>query len=225
MGKGLLIHSYNCLEPNWDHTVWGYPPDRPGRLVTGAKVILEERPEIALICGTAGEKQGKKECWWMGEKLYGGLAELKKFTVFPIFQQYSLAEIENIFQRTLVIKEKTTSANTAGEMECAGQIFHEAGITQAILVTSPDHISRCLRDALISWQERYPELALNLSGIPSATLYSERSVEDKGIAKISNVVIAEPPVMKKFNFARMFGILNNSQALFEIDVVLRKYNK
>jgi len=221
--KALLIHSYNCNEPNWEQTVWGYPPDKPERLVTGVKVILEENIDIALTCGTAGEKEGKKECWWIRDRLYLGLEELREFTIFPVFQQYSLESIKKVLDRVLVVREKNTGVNTFGEAEYAGEFFANAGVGKVTIVSSPDHISRCMRDVLACWEKRYPLLAANLSGTASATLYSARTRDDAEIAKISNVVIAEPPIMRKFNLSRIFGILNNPDAILELDAVLQKY--
>ena len=126
--RGLLVHSYNCNEPNWGNTVWGRPSDKPGRLVMAMKVILEDNVDVALICGTAGEKDGKKESWWMKDRLYRGLAELQHFTVFPVFQQYTVDEMRQVLDRVLVIREKDTGANTAGEEQHAGLFFTEAGV-------------------------------------------------------------------------------------------------
>ena len=224
MKTGLLIHSYNCNEPNWEHTVWGYFPDRPGRLVTATREILEGNIDIALICGTAGGKDGKIESWWMKDRLYRGLEELKDFTIFPVFQQYNSQDLKEKLDRVLVIKKKDTGATTAGEAEYAGRFFTEAGIEKVRQVTSPDHVSRAIRDAIIAWQENYPRLIANLSIATSVTLYSVRP-GDEEIAKMENVIIAEPPVMKKFNLARIFGVLNNPDALAEIDSTLRKYGK
>lgn len=222
MKKGLLIHSYNCNEPNWLETVWGFPPDRPGRAVTALKIILEEEIDIALICGTAGEKDGKKESWWFKDLIYRRLEEFKSFTVFPVFQEYTADELRKILDRVLVIREKDTGANTAGELEYAGRFFTEAGVTKVFNISSGDHGSRCLRDLQIAWREKHPSLALNAFTSTSWTLYSERAPEDKEIAKMSNVVIAEPPVMKTFNLARIFKVLKNPEALAEIDAALKK---
>lgn len=220
--KGLLIHSYNCLEPNWLHTVWGFVPDKPGRAVTAVKIILEEKIDVALICGTAGEKDGKKESWWLKDLIYRNLEELKSFTVYPVFQEYTAEEIRQILDRVLVIKEKDTGANTAGEAEYAGRFFTEAGVNRVFTISSPDHVSRCIRDVLIQWREKYPLLAANTLTSASWTLYSERTPEDKDIAKLSNVIIAEPPVVRTFNLGRLFKILKNPGALAEVDAVLKK---
>ena len=223
MKKGLLIHSYNCNESNWLHTVWGYPPDKPGRLVTAAKVMLEESIDIALICGTAGEKEGKKECWWMRDYLYQHLESLKLFTVYQIFQQYTV-DMKKILDRILVVREKDAS-DTAGETEYAGRFFIEAEVEKVILLTSPDHVSRAIRDALSAWQKTYPRLAANLFITASVTLYSERKPEDREIAKMENVVIIEPPFYNSVGILaqQIFKLRNNPEALEELNIVFKKH--
>lgn len=223
MKKGLLILSYNCNEPNWEETVWGTPPDRPGRLVKATAVLLEEDVDIAIISGGTGVKEGVGEAQWLKNRLYQGLEELKKFTIYPVLQRFTPEQIKNKLDKILVLEEK--AVNTATNLKNTGIMFKEAGVEKVIVVTSPDHISRGLRDGLQFWSKEYPELAANLYGTASVTLYSNRTPEDQEIAKMENVVIAEPPTMKKFNFARMFGILNNPDALAEIDAILKKYSK
>lgn len=223
IGKiGLLILSYNVTEPNWEDTVWG-TLDRPGRLVRAAAVMMEEDADIAVITGGIGQKEGRLEAQWMKERLYHGLEELKEFTVYPVLQQFSPAEIREKLDEVLELEEM--AKNTAENMANTGAIFNEAGADKVIIVTSPDHISRAIRDAIQFWSKDYPRLVRNLYGTPSATFYSARTEEDKAIAKIENVVIAEPPVMDKFNLARIFGVLGNPKALSEIDAVLRRYGK
>lgn len=223
MKKGSLILSYNINEPNWQRTVWGTPSNEAGRLVRAAAVILERNIDLAIISGGAGWVEGKSEAQYMKERLYQGLEDLKEFTIYPILQKVSPKEIRRKLDKVLTLEEK--AKNTAEHMPLVGEMFRRAGVREVTLVTSPDHISRALRDALICWQKDYPELVANVYGTPCVTLYSERTPEDVEIAKVSNVVIAEPPVMKKFNLARMFGVLGNPEALAEIDAVLKKHGK
>lgn len=222
-GRGVLILSYNVLEPNWEHTVWGFPPDKPGRLVKGAAVMMEEDSKIVVITGGAGEKEGKSEAQWMKDRLYQGLEKLKEFIVYPVLQKYSAEEIKRKLDESLILEE--TAKNTAENMAKTGAIFNEAGVEKVIIVTSPDHISRALRDAIQFWNKDYPRLAMNVYGTPSVTFYSARTPEDEEIAQMKNVVIAEPPVMKRFNLGRIFGILENPEALGELDALLKKYGK
>jgi hypothetical protein len=223
IGKiGLLILSYSVEEPNWERTVWG-TPNEPGRLVKAAAVMMEEDPDVAVITGGVGQKEGRSEAQWMKEQLYQGLEELKEFTVYPVLQQFSPVEIKEKLDKVLELEEM--AKNTAENMANTGAIFDEANVDKVIIVTSPDHISRAIRDAIQFWGKDYPKLVNNVYGTPSATFYSERTEKDKAIAKIENVIIAEPPVMNKFNLARMFGVLGNPKALAEIDAVLKRYGK
>jgi len=222
--KGLLILCYNINEPNWEHTVWGTPPDKPGRLVRGAAVILEEGIDLAILVSSAFGKEGKSSGQLMKEHLYQGIEGLSEFTIYPLLRQISSTEIRRVLDERLMLLEEPVK-NTAEEVMAAAKVFKDAGIEKTLLITNPDHISRTIKDAIVAWQKDYPELAANVYGAPCVTLYSERTPEDVEIAKVSNVVIAEPLVMKKFNLARMFGILGNSEALAEVDAVLKKYGK
>lgn len=221
--KGVLMLGYNTSEPNWEETVWGVPPDRPGRVVKTAAVILSENPEIAVISGGLGRKEGKSEAWWAKQRLYDGLDKLKDFTIYPVFQRFSAKEIEEKLNKVLKLEEK--ARNTAENIINSGPLLKEAGAEEVIIVTSPDHISRGLRDALQFWGKDYPGLAANVSGTASVTFYSERAPEDRVIAKMENVVIAEPPAVRKINLGRIFGVMGNSQALSDLDAVLKKYGK
>ncbi|MFC1663858.1 YdcF family protein [Patescibacteria group bacterium] len=217
---GVLILGYNSEEKNWEYTVWGVPPDKPGRLPKALAVIIEEDADIAVISGGTEKFEAQR----MKERLYKGLKQLREFTVFPAFQRFSKEEIQDKLDKILNLEE--TAKNTAENMVKTGAIFNEAGVGKVIIVTSPDHISRALRDAIKFWGKDYPELARNVYGTPSVTLYSNRGTpEDKEIAKIENVVIVEPPAMKKLNLRRILDVLGNPEALFEIDAVLKKHGK
>lgn len=215
--------SYNIEEPNWEQTAWGIAPEKPGRLVKAAAVMLEEDPDIMIISGGAAQRDGKSEAWWMKKRIYEGQHELGKFTTYPILQKFPPCQIKKKLDDILVLEE--TAKNTAENLQRTGAIFRKAGITKVIVVTSPDHISRALRDAIQYWNKDYPELARNVCGTASATFYSERTQQDEIIAKMENIIIAEPPTIKKFNLGRIFGILDNSEALAELDTLLRKYGK
>lgn len=221
--KGVLMLGYNTSEPNWEETIWGFPPDRPGRVVKTAAVILSENPDIAVISGGLGQKEGKSEAWWAKQRLYDGLDKLKEFTIYPVFQKFPPKEIEERLNKVLKLEEK--ARNTAENIIYSGPILKEAGVEEAIIVTSPDHISRGLRDALQFWGKDYPGLAANVYGTASVTFYSERTPEDRAIAKMENVFVAEPPAAKKMNLGRIFGVMGSTQALSDLDVVLKNHGK
>lgn len=208
----MVVLGYSPKEKNFEEVVWGIPPDKPGRMVRGLKDLLED-PEAKTMIITGGtEKDGRKEAEWMRDLLYQKLEELKQFSD-PVFQKFSTQEIREILDRNLILE--TNATNTRENLENVAKILKEKDVKSVVLVTSPDHISRAMRDAIIIWQETYPEFTRSLFGSPSTTLYSEGDMGD--------VVIAEPPVKKKFNLARIFGILKNEGALRELDELLKKY--
>ena len=65
-------------------------------------------------------------------------------------------------------------------------MFLEAGLERMILVSSPTHISRCVRDAYTALEEpRFARLRYQLFATPSDSSYLGSRAED--------VVIFEPP--------------------------------
>lgn len=207
-----MVLGYSPNQENFKEVVWGIPPDKPGRLVTGLKIFLEEEVELLIITGGT-EKEGKKEAEWMKNLLYEKINQLSDFTVFPVFEEHSSWEIEEFLDECLVLETK--AKNTRENLQNVAKILSEESIDSVVIVTSPDHISRAIRDAIEIWQQDYPELTRNLFASPSVTLYSG--------GKISDVVIAEPPVKRKFDLSRIFKILKNEQALKKLDNLLKEY--
>jgi len=226
----VVILGYFVWELNREPTWWGWPPDRPGRLVTGAKVILEEDAEIVVITG-CGEQDGKEGVEWMKDMLYQRLAELKDFTIYPIFQKYTSLQIKEKLDKAVRLEYRYPDdvvQNTRRTMENVGnRILKGENIGKVILVSSPDHISLVIRDDLDVWGKHCPQLITDLWAIPSMTFYSARTPEDEAIAKIENLVIIEPPFYKEVGSRaqKIFSLRNNPEALAEIDVALQKYGK
>ena len=80
-----------------------------------------------------------------------------------------------------------TSQNTIEEIENASQIFLEREIERIVLVSSPSHIVRCLRDAtdLYSRRPEFAGFSSSLLASPSVTCYEGSTPGD--------VVVIEPP--------------------------------
>lgn len=220
--SGVLILGYNCNEPNWEETVWGSPPGRPGRLVRGAAELLARGAKLAIISGGAQCKDGRNEAQWMKGLLYERLAELKRFTVYPVLSGVGTQELRERLDWSLVLEEK--AKNTVENIANTGRLFSDARVSEVVIVTSPDHISRGMRDALAAWGKDYPDLAASLYGAPSVTLYSARTPEDAETARMSNVVVAEPPAMKKLDLGRLLKLLGNEAAVEELNAVLERHS-
>ena len=68
--------------------------------------------------------------------------------------------------------------------------LYNQGFNRIIIVTSPDHMPRAMRDAFVEW----PNPPFELEFVPSATLYSEGDGETPPErASMDNVVVLEPP--------------------------------
>ena len=226
----MLLHGYNVNEVNWEHVVWGNPPGEPGRIPTAVAVTLEENAEILLLFGSS---IGQERCgeWvssgrWMAELLSVRFEQLKEFTILRALQSFSLKQINRKIKKTFkLIEEPDRPANTVGELQAAARIIHEQGIQKLICVSSKDHVSRIIRDALVVF-EGDPLIVSHVSVRAAATLYTkEDGITPSARASVANVVVIEPRATVGPRAQRMFGIGNNPQALAEIDAVLKKYGK
>lgn len=228
MKTGVFVHGYNVNEKNWERVVWGIPPDRPGRIVKGVALLLEEKADLLFLIGTAIGKDGKNIGEWMRDLLFLKITELPQFAIYPVLTRFSSEEIKRKLETKLVLVPGLEVKNTADELRLLAKIFKEAGIKRAILVSSPDHMSRILRDAFAIWWEQglAPELAVNFICSPCITLYTEvDGITPPERAKVANVVVAEPRFSLVPLFQRMFGIANNPEAVSQIEAVLERYGK
>lgn len=230
MKKGVLILNYDPNAPNFEQTIWGIPPDQPGRLVRGVVEALEIDVGLVVIAGGSRRKlDGKLGAEIMKEFLYRNLTQLQDFTIYPMLQDVPLAVLVTTLKakldRILVVKE--TASNTIGNIEETTSLFLKAGITKITIVTSPDHFSRSGLDAVKIWRKKgLFQLAANVSVAPSVTLYSDgdgKTPPER--AKMENVIILEPPSSLMPFVQRITALINDSKALAEIDAVLKRYGK
>ena len=80
------------------------------------------------------------------------------------------------------------SMNTVEELGNGGEIFSRHGVERVVLVSSPSHIVRCLRDAASIFQrddDRFSEYRFRIFANPSYTCYEGTDPDD--------VVVVEPP--------------------------------
>lgn len=222
----ILLHGYNANEQNWHHVVWGTPPDKPGRIPAAIAVTLDEGADNLFLFGSSIGKEFSPGQWkssgkYMMELMYERVEELKKFTVLRIFQNFSTQQIkEQLDSKFRLIESPERLATTASEIQEMVRICQEENIQKIIFVSSPDHVSRIMRDALKAFNGS--PLALNISVRASATLYTENDgITSPENASIDNVIIVEP---RMGNFFKLFpGILNYSGAMREINEIAKKW--
>lgn len=169
--KGVLVHGFHLQAENWQKIAWGEPPDLLGKVPAGVLAALEEKAKIMVFGTGASEKDGKKEAEYTRDYLLEHFLELAEFSAFRRIN-LNLAK----FRKKIILETEIRSQNTAQEIRFAGEIFKEYGAEKIILVSSPAHVSRCLRDGLAILKGQ------NISVRPSQTSFEDAS----------EVIIIEP---------------------------------
>lgn len=190
MKTGVLVHGCHLQAYDWRRIAWGYPDSGElGRATKGLLVAHQEDAEL-LVFGTGASKRaielnGESRTLLEGEYTLDYLRRhLGELNEFPAFQKIDLAELSARLERTARLASR--SRNTREEVTEAAEMFLEAGLERMILVSSPTHISRCVRDAYTALEEpRFARLRYQLFATPSDSSYLGSRAED--------VVIFEPP--------------------------------
>jgi hypothetical protein len=149
-----------------------------GRLPKGALTVWEENADIIVFGTGASKKDGKVEAAWMRDTLIERFFELPNFSAF---QKISLEDLKSLKKKI----EKNSrleirSKNTKEEIKFAGEVFIKEGVEKVFIVSSPDHVSRCIRDAYLVYSEEkeFNPLAKRLFATPSQIPYTGRNVGD-----------------------------------------------
>lgn len=199
MKTGILIHGCNLGAENWRHIAWGDPPDAFGRIPLGVLLAYEFDASI-IVLGTGASKKEYRfgehtkgellEAEYACEMLKDNFEELKKFSIFAkrcdiIRKEDKREDFKTWFFKNLFLDIK--SKTTPQEIEAAGNEFVKHAVDRVILVSSPTHIVRCLRDAMTIYHSdtKYTSFRDNIAAFPSITCYDGTTPRD--------VVVVEPP--------------------------------
>lgn len=199
MKTGILVHGCNLGAENWRYIAWGDPPDDFGRIPLGVLLACEYDASV-VVFGTGASKKEYRfggqsrgellEAEYSSEMLKDNFNDLEKFSIFSkrcksIQNKDTREEIKSRFFKSLILDTKSTT--TPQEVEEAGNVFSEHAVDHIILVSSPTHIVRCLRDAMTIYrsEKKYAPFSDNIVAIPSITCYEGASAKD--------VTIVEPP--------------------------------
>lgn len=230
----ILLHGYNANEQNWEQVVWGVPPDQPGRIPTAVSVALQENADLLLLWGSSLGKEINGE-WFssgrlMTDLLFARFDTLPHFNIlshlistsFEDFEQFRV-KFTQIYE---LIENPYRAPNTKGELEATRNLIKERKleVRKLICISSPDHVSRIIRDALIVFEGS--SFVNNISVQASSTLYTKddgKTPPER--ANLDNVVIAEPRAPVVPIFQRILKTANNPDALTEIEEILNKYEK
>ncbi|MBX3419478.1 MAG: YdcF family protein [Pirellulaceae bacterium] len=242
MKTGVLIHGCNLNAENWRYVAWGNAPDQMGRVPQGLLAAWEFQAD-AIVMGTGASKKkytfpdsprtGEQlvEADYTFEFLKTHLDDLLRFDQFSRTFSGSSAPDWESCKRWFVerIHLDTASSNTVTELQEAGQLFVERHIERVVLVSSPTHLIRVVRDATDIFQgdDRFAPFRDHLLAMPSATSYEGSSAGD--------VVVVEPPhrpdrhvVPTHRRIARMMQLQQLAPATLvnfigELDELLQRY--
>lgn len=187
---GILVHGYNLDADEWESVVWGAPPGQIGRVPMGVYLALSEQADVLIFGSGASTKNGLLE---------SEATALLMRERFDLLSKYSLFQngVPEMINSDFVLKQRKriesilrldkTSTNTKEEIEHAGRVFIDHAIDRVILVSSPNHLPRCLREACTIFQGAgsLSQLRNGLYAVPSVTTYPGSTAAD--------VTIFEPP--------------------------------
>ncbi|KAA3609502.1 MAG: hypothetical protein DWQ01_09220 [Planctomycetota bacterium] len=190
MKTGVLVHGCHLEAYDWRGIAWGYPDrNELGRIPKGVLVALETNADL-LVFGTGAscrlvEEDGQQIVKREGEYTLGFLLRrFEELAEFKAFEGVDLAALRKRVEGIAVAD--VDSMNTEQEVRNAARMFLRQGIEGMVLVSSPTHLPRCLRDACAALVgEEFRSLRQHLLATPSDSCYLGSRAE--------NVVIFEPP--------------------------------
>ena len=179
---GVLVHGYHLQAPAWERVVWGdAKTGELGRVPHGVDLALKERATLCVF-GTGGSEadDGTLEGPYTLSYLRQNLHRLL------LFERFADADLEALSARleTVAVADDA-STNTVEELEAARALFEAAGIDRVILVSSPTHLPRCLRDASVVFRKPGSSYRPVLLASPCDTPFLNTCAAD--------VAVAEPP--------------------------------
>lgn len=190
MKTGILVNGCHLAAYDWRGIAWGHPKrNELGRIPKGVQVALQEKAE-RLVFGTGASSRTVEEKGVSVTKLEGEFtldflkSHLNDLGQFDSFADADLDAIRTLIEAIAVVEVE--SQNTAEEVRNAARRFLQEGIERMVIVSSPTHLPRCLRDACVALEgDEFRCLRQNLLVTPSDSPYLGSRAE--------NVVIFEPP--------------------------------
>lgn len=201
MKTGVLVHGCNLHAENWRHLAWGDPPVAMGRLPQGLLTAYTHDADVIVFGSGASSKEYRYshspksgtelvESEYTFEYLASHFDNLLNFKPW----QDMVAEAKDVnawreLEKKLLdrIVLDTVSQNTVEELATAGKMFVDHGVERVLLISSPTHIVRVLRDANKVYQNEYQfrQFMYSVHAVPCITCYEGSTPSD--------VVVIEPP--------------------------------
>eukprot|EP00614_Pseudopedinella_elastica_P016818 CAMPEP_0172652950 /NCGR_PEP_ID=MMETSP1068-20121228/243578_1 /TAXON_ID=35684 /ORGANISM="Pseudopedinella elastica, Strain CCMP716" /LENGTH=685 /DNA_ID=CAMNT_0013467373 /DNA_START=80 /DNA_END=2137 /DNA_ORIENTATION=+ len=168
----ILVHGLHLQADGWEKVVWGDVANQKLGRVPHAIMLAEQEAASIVVFGTGGsEMHGVKEGAFTLQFMKRNIPRLLAFdSVRSHFKGMSNSVLADLANRMAAISVcETESRNTVEELEQACSLFDFAGVNRVILVSSPTHLPRVLRDAITVFEARgyHPTLLVS----PSETCY------------------------------------------------------
>jgi len=183
MKTAILVHGYHLTANGWDAVEWGIPPLK-GRIPKAFEMIMLENPEIVVF----GSGASVSPC---GEYAEGDYIIQELVNSFDTKLQHYFPDDKALLKYWKhkiydIVRADTISTCTVEELQFMRTMVEIYSIEKLLLVSSPTHLPRCIRDAHTIFSDC--KCLKVLCGVPSDTCYPETSAND--------VVIIEPPHRK-----------------------------
>lgn len=188
MGTGVFVHGLNLNNPEWEHVIWGSPPDNLGRVPKAVHYLRTRGHDVGLMLFGSGasEKEGLKEAEYTLRYLMRNWHRLQQFRHFKECSWLGMQLLKRRVKR--LARTETSSRNTYSELEYALPLFAQAGVDRIVVVSELTHVSRCFAHlADLAGRE--------LGGVlmPRVELSLEASTALPMNADPKDVVVFEPP--------------------------------
>ncbi len=181
MKTGILCHGRHLLATNWELHEWGNEKKNLlGQIPKTLLLVHQETPETIVFGTGASEKDGLKESEYILKYMFEHFGNLQNFSQF---NGINLTELEKYMKGHSVVDK--TSQNTYEEIKRTIEVFSSQDMHKMIIVSNPDHISRCMQMAHQSYHELKPSSLEAIFGAQSDIGYN-------GTAQITSKIIEIP---------------------------------
>jgi hypothetical protein len=176
---GVLIPGYHLKADQWENVVFGdIENKRLGRVSTAIEEAIKRKAAF-IFWGAGGSEteNGLKESEYTYQQATGPKLKLLAWHV-----KKDSDELYRYLQRVSFLE--TSAKDTAGEIRSAVKECELRGIKELILVSSPTHLPRCMKEACLL-KEQSPDISVTFYGRASDTCFANTHAAD--------VTIIEPP--------------------------------
>jgi DUF218 domain len=181
MKTGILCHGRHLGADNWNLHQWGdQKRGLLGQILKTMELAYYENPSVIVFGSGASEKNGKKEAQYIRDYMFDKFERAKEF---PQFKNIDLIALYGFMKGRSFLE--MNSQNTREELQNSGEIFLSKGVERIILVSNPDHISRCLQLAHKIYGDKKYSLIRQILGAQSDMGY-------RGTIEVTSAIIEMP---------------------------------